>query len=310
MHVVVTGASGFLGAWTVRALGAAGDRVTAVSRSTSPWRLAGTTATLVAADPADWPAVVARTHADVLITADWSGVASTARGGADQWANVSRHLALIEAAAAAGIGRVVGIGSQAEYGWRDEPISEDADLRPETEYGEAKVAAGRQLEAVATRTGMDWVWARVFSVFGPLDNDGVVLARAADALASGTPLELSSGAQAWSLLFASDAGRALALLARPGTGSGVVNVAHPDAASLRASIDVFASPWTDRRALAFGESAGRSLRADTRRLESRGWAPLVGHHTALRLSSDWYRGARVLDPLDSGELPARAAGTL
>lgn len=253
--------------------------------------------------------VVAAARGDVLVTADWSGVASGSREDDAQWANVARHRALIDAAIESGARRIVGLGSQAEYARQERPIAEDDPLGPGTVYGGAKVAAAEQLESVCRTAGVEWAWARVFSVYGPLDNDGVVLERVATALLGGSALTLSSGEQAWSMLFASDAGRAIEAVAHPGAATGPVNVAHPEAPRLRESIERFAAMFDNSGALEFGATAGPSLQADTARLESLGWAPAIEHADGLRLAAEWYRGKTVADPLTGAVLPARPTAT-
>lgn len=261
------------------------------------------------ATPEDWPELVAGASADVLVTADWSGVASGSRADDAQWANVERHRALIDAAIASGARRIVGLGSQAEYVRQERPTGEDDPLGPDTVYGAAKVAAAEHLQTVCTAAGIEWSWARVFSVYGPLDNDGVVLERVASALIDDEPLRLSSGEQAWSMLFASDAGRAIEAVARPGAGIGPVNVAHPGAPPLRDSIALFASSFDGSGSLEFGSTPGPSLQADTSRLQALGWAPAIEHADGLRFAADWYRGRPVVDPLSGALLPARPTGT-
>ncbi|MEO8262796.1 MAG: NAD(P)-dependent oxidoreductase [Pseudolysinimonas sp.] len=306
MRYLVTGASGFLGAWTVRALQAAGCDVVGVTRDPSPWRLAGADGVrVVAAPPANWPDVVAAEAPDVLIALDWSGVAGPARDGPEQDDNVDRLDAVLEAALGAGVRRFVGCGSQAEYGWRDGPIDEDAQTRPVTAYGRAKVAA---LERVRERCDdrIEWIWARIFSVFGPLDNEGNVLASVARALRSGQTLDVSRGGQPWSFLYASDCARALASLALPGTPDGIVNVAHPDASTLQSSLTTFAGAVTPSLgSLRFGPEDGPGLQADVTRLLATGWRPEVPVATGLESAARWYSGIALADDLLGGELPAR-----
>jgi nucleoside-diphosphate-sugar epimerase len=309
MHAVVTGASGFLGSWIVRGLTAAGHEVTAIARSSRPWRLEGSGVVARDAAPERWPDLVTSAGGDVLVLADWAGVTSGSRGDDAQWRNVERHRALLDAAIASGARRIVGLGSQAEYARQDRAISESDPLGPDRAYGAAKVAAAEQLGSVAAAAGVEWAWARVFSVYGPLDNDGVVLERVASALLENRPLTLSSGRQAWSMLFASDAGRAIASIARPGAGVGAVNVAHPEAHRLRESIELFASALGGSGVLEFGAAAGPSLQADTTLLMASGWAPEIDHADGLRRAAAWYRGEPVRDPLSGDVLPGRPTAT-
>lgn len=312
-RVLVTGASGFLGAWTARALLAAGHRVTALVRAEAPWRLHGVDGIeVVTADPADWPASIAAHRPDVLLLLDWAGVDGASRDSDAQWANLDRHRAMIDAAVAGGVGRIVASGSQAEYGPRTDRIAEDAPAAPVTEYGRAKVAALVQLAERADDAGIEWVWARVFSVYGPLDNEGMLLQKVSDALRSGDELALSSGEQAWSYLYAADAGRALAHLARPATApSGIVNVGHPEAPRLRDTIERFAADVGGTGTLRFGAAGTAAiarLDPDMTRLAAAGWRPEVDLASGLAATAAWLRGDDVADPLAPGRTLPRRPG--
>jgi nucleoside-diphosphate-sugar epimerase len=308
VRYLLTGASGFLGAWTARALLRAGHEVVALTRTGHAWRLAGLAGLgTVTAPNAEWPDAVAGIRPDVLIALDWAGVAGPERDGPEQGGNVDRLDALAEAAITSGAQRIVGIGSQAEYGWQAGPISEESARTPTSAYGKAKAAALDRIRERCGRTQTEWAWARVFSVYGPLDNDGNVLARVAAALRGGHDLDLSSGAQPWSYLFASDAARALAVVAEPGRPVGIVNVAHPDAPALRDSISTFAASVTPANGtLRFSDENGPALEADVSRLIAMGWRPEVSSTTGLGDTARWFSGIPVTDPLLGGVLPARA----
>ncbi len=87
--------------------------------------------------------------------------------------NLEASCSLIEVAAAAGATAFVGIGSQGEYG-ADTPMHESQLPAPTTLYGAAKVAALFLTRQLAAQTGMRHAWPRLFSTYGPDDNDGWV----------------------------------------------------------------------------------------------------------------------------------------
>lgn len=312
MNVTVTGASGFLGAWLVRALAAEGHSTTAIVRDPQAWRLhRAQGVNVVHGRPAEWPQLVAASVPDTLVLLDWDGVDAASRADdARQSANLTRWAEVAAAALAAGATRVVGLGSQAEFGPRTDLMHDDDAPAAHTAYGRAKVAARLLLDDLAGAAGARSVWARVFSVYGPLDNEGVLLAGISDAATLGTPMQLSSGRQAWSYLYAADAARALALLAQHPDAGSACNIAHPSAPPLRGIISAFAGRIGDVT-LEFGARAdppgGAQLQAATTRLSALGWQPQVSLDEGLQRTAEWLRGRTVDDPFGAGALPARRA---
>ncbi|MGV8973298.1 MAG: NAD-dependent epimerase/dehydratase family protein [Rhodoglobus sp.] len=308
MTIIVTGASGFLGSWAVRALAARGHHVVALVRSPRPWRLESTLEIeIVVAPPESWPDEIRHRRPETVVSFDWAGVDGASRESVDQWHNVERLGVLVEAATAAGTRRVVAVGSQAEYGPATAPVTESSPTRPTTEYGRAKLGA---LALLSGQRDLEWVWARVFSVFGPLDNEGMLLPKLADALATGTPIELSSGEQRWSYLYASDAGEAMATLATHADAAGIINVGHPEAPRLRDAITRFSAPLGDPHLLRFAPAVTTGaplahLEPVVSRLLALGWEPAVAIDDGLTRTGAWLTGAAVADPWLSVPLPVR-----
>lgn len=311
VRTVILGGSGFLGAWVARALIAQGHEVVGLLRpSSQPWRIEGMPGlSTVFALENDWPTEIGRIAPETLVSLDWAGVDSSKRDDEAQWANLDRQRAAFAAAAKAGTRRYVGIGSQAEYGPRTDRIVESVDPRPRTVYGRAKLAALSQLREAAERTGLEWVWARVFSVYGPMDNPGFLLHAIAEALQAGKDVELSSGEQLWSYLYASDAATAVAVLSTHANAGGVYNLGHPSAPRLRDLIEEFASHFSSGGRLLFAaepsaKSAISRLEPDMDRLLSLGWRPRTSSADGLRTTAEWLRSRRVPDPFQSGrEIP-------
>ena len=86
--------------------------------------------------------------------------------------NIDYTLDAVEAAAKLGCKRFIGAGSQAEYGPLDrEMIGPDAPEHPTTPYGVSKLAAGRLSKLLCKELGIEWIWPRIFSVYGIYDKE-------------------------------------------------------------------------------------------------------------------------------------------
>ena len=294
------------------ALLAAGHSVTAIVRQPLPWRLANVEDAALAVSPVDeWASEIEQAKPEVFVSLDWDGVAGQSRNDDRQWSNLPRQRELILAAVRSGATRIVGVGSQAEYGPRSDRISERAPTTPVSVYGQSKVAAMSQLMELCEGAGITAVWARVFSVYGPMDNDGVLLQEVTDALRERGSVDLSSGEQLWSYLYASDAGRAMATLVGDPLAEGIYNVGHPAAPRLRNTVEQFALLGGLAGGLRFGALPGNSLSSarlqpDVDRLRSLGWDPEISLATGLELTAAWLAGGSVVDPFRADRrLPRR-----
>ena len=301
-RVLVLGASGFIGSWAVRALIARGAETHVLCRPSSDlWRLAGVEPFETHAHPeSEWTSVIERVRPDVVLSLDWAGVAGANRDDAEQFANLQRHDDVVKAAASAGARRFVGVGSQAEYGPKNEVIVETASTEPRTAYGRAKLAAMAATRARCAELGIEWAWARVFSTYGALDNGHWLLPLIADALITGTDIDLTTGEQRWSYLNGADAGAAMAAIALADDASGIYNVGDPDAPRLRDTIERFATHFDSAASLNFGaRSMGDDpvvwLQPDVTRLRSLGWERSVALDQGLAEAATWFSGGTVPD---------------
>lgn len=317
MRVVALGVSGFLGSWTLRALLELGHDVVGVVREESDlWRLAGLASGMEVQRQSSsrWSATIEAIRPDVVISLDWNGTASGDHSNdATQQSNRYRQAQLVEAAIRSGASRFVGIGSQAEYGLAIGPIPESTAPDPSTRYGQAKVDALSDVRGRATRSGLEWAWARVFSLFGPLDADQRLLPMIFDSVRDGRRVGLTAAEQPWSYLFVGDAARAVAILATHSGVGGIYNVAHPESPPLRQSLLEFSGLLGGEGLLDFGElpdglNSGSRI-ADLTRINSTGWRPVLSRHEGFQLTADWLEGGRVTDSLSMGSgslLPRRA----
>jgi len=166
VKALVTGAGGFVGQALVAHLGSAGDEVTGIDHVTGP----------DITDPAGVRDVVARHRPDAVyhlaavthIGASWEAPLEVFRVNAEGTLNV------LTACTAAGVGRVLVVGSADEYGAvrpEDLPLTEEAPLRPLTPYGASKVAADSLALQAFLGQGLPVIRVRAFNHTGATQSE-------------------------------------------------------------------------------------------------------------------------------------------
>ena len=173
MRVLATGGAGYVGGVSVDAILAAGhDVVVLDDLTTGHAAVVSPEAILVAGSYADEAAVriILETHGidAILHCAARSLVAESVRDPARYYRdNVAGGVALLEAARAAGVTRLVFSSTAAVYGVPDRtPIEEDDPLRPINTYGETKRTFEGALRWYGEAYGFRSVILRYFNVAG------------------------------------------------------------------------------------------------------------------------------------------------
>jgi nucleoside-diphosphate-sugar epimerase len=304
MRIFLTGSSGFLGSYIAEELVERGHTVICPLRSgTDPWRLARVRSalTMVAGDLKNRQllhSVIVETRPEAIIHAAWEGVANSERNNPGQTENITAAARLAEAAAKIGMTVFIGLGSQAEYGPLNHAARELDQLRPTTLYGMAKAAAADFSQQICAAAGIRFAWLRVFSTYGPRDNECWLIPSLAATLLRGESPALTAGEQMWDFLHARDLARAVSRVLESPESAGCFNVGAGQAVSLRHTIEMLRDMIDPNLTLRFGAIPYRSdqvmhLEADISRIRTMtGWAPRVGLEHGLRETVDWLRGGR------------------
>ena len=162
MKALVTGATGFVGPYLLRHLRACGDEVIGAGDAESGFDVVDRDGVLDAFTTYR-PDVVYHLAARSHVGASWHDPIATLRVNVEGTANV------LDAAVAAGVRRVLVVGSAEEYGRVDEqqPLTEDTPARPLSPYGASKAAAALLALQAQLAGRLETVRVRPFSHTGP-----------------------------------------------------------------------------------------------------------------------------------------------
>jgi UDP-glucose 4-epimerase len=225
VRAVVTGGAGFIGSHVVDALIARGDEVTVIDDlSTGRREHVHDAATLVVHDVRE-PFEAA---ADVVfhLAAQADVGTSMERPGFDAAVNVVGIVNALEAARASRARLVFTSTGGAIYGEVDGPASEDAERRPVSAYGIAKLAAESYVEGWNRIHGSGHVVLRLANVYGPRQSaelEGGVVSIFLERLARGEQtLVFGDGGQSRDFVHVEDV--VAAVLAAAGVSGGTFNV--------------------------------------------------------------------------------------
>lgn len=292
--ILVTGASGYIGDPTTRALVASNCDVHIIGRKDPA--IAGTTFHRVdLLQPEDLRATIEATGAELLLHLAWSvtpGKFWTDLANCD-W--VAASLKLFRAFAEAGGRRIVGVGSCAEYDWSTSPLIEStSSVSPGTLYGKAKASVWSLLEAIGQQEGLSVAWGRLFFLYGPGEPQGKLMADAVNALLEGRTLATTPGLQKRDFIYVEDAAQALAMLAQSST-TGAVNIASGQSIPVRELLEHVEAATKTTGLITFGArpfSGGEpmELAADISRLRDEvGFTPLYSLTDGVARTVAWWR---------------------
>ncbi|SFH76376.1 Nucleoside-diphosphate-sugar epimerase [Selenomonas ruminantium] len=151
-----------------------------------------------------------------------------AGGFKEQKQCIAFSIEALKAAKRIGCKRFIGAGTQAEYGPQKGLITENICPNPTTAYGASKLAACVLTRQLANDLEIEWVWGRIFSLYGKYEPYGRMLPDLIKALKRDDEFHLSAATQNWDYLYSSDGAEALIALGEKGKDGEIYNVANGD----------------------------------------------------------------------------------
>lgn len=255
--VLLTGATGFVGAQVLRALAAQGVCVRLVQRGALPteWQGSPIIESVVATPDlfvqnADWWAGVCA-GVDTVVHVAWYAEPGVYLQSPKNLDCLAGTLALAQGAARARVRRFCGVGTCFEYELSAGMLSVDTPLRPSTPYAGAKAAAFQALSTWLPLQPMEFVWCRLFYLYGEGEDARRLVPYLHKMLAAGEPVLLTSGRQIRDFLDVREAGQRLAQAALGGV-QGPVNIASGTPITVRQLAEQIADGYGRRDLLRFG----------------------------------------------------------
>lgn len=303
MDVIITGGTSFIGRAVIRLLLEQGDRVWAAVRPGSsnrgklPVHRNLHTVEVGMEEISRLPLLLPEKEWDAFLHMAWDGVGSAGRSDPEiQEKNIRYSMETVRAAAALGCRRFLFSGSQAEYGICRDLTDEDHPCRPVSQYGRAKLEFGRRAAAFCRECSMEYVHARIYSVYGPGDHPWSLVNSCLRTFSSGGRMDLGECTQKWNFLYIDDMARAMTeLLKSPKLESGIYNVAGEDTRVLREFVEEMHACCGKKGSYEYGKrppnaEGPASLLPDVRKLEKAvGWKPEVPFQEGIRrtMAAGW-----------------------
>ncbi len=202
-----------------------------------------------------------------------------------QKTNMEYCIKALESAAITGCSRYICVGTQAEIGLSDKIMYEDIVLDPISAYGAAKASALYLTRYYAKQLGIDWVWGRIFSLYGECAPPESLIPNLISKLKSNEDIYLSSCEHNWDYLNTSDAAKALVCLAEKGHSGEIYNIAGGDYKPLKKYIESARNLFDYKGTIHYGTRIDPyiSLQPDISKIyEHTGWKPIIKFEEGIR----------------------------
>lgn len=239
--VVVTGPTGIVGTAFIRECIHRNVKVLAICRKNSPRRDVIPNDPLVKVlecDAGDYNSIPESVGKyDAFAHFAWLGTKDNKKNDVDtQLRNIQMSVDAVRVASRLKCRIFMGSGSQAEYGRITTTIMPDTPSHPENGYGIAKQCAGHMTRLLCGQLGIDHIWLRILSTYGPGDWSHTIIPTAIRAFSEGKPAEFTKGEQIWDFIYCEDEADILFRLLKSGKDGSIYCVGSDNAVPLADSI--------------------------------------------------------------------------
>lgn len=300
-HVIVTGATGMIGATMIEQMLADGIRVTGIVRPSSK-KMKNLTPhmnlEIVECDIDQLSSLKGKLSPDydTFFHFAWNGTYGASREDVRlQTQNVIDTLDAIELAHALGCQAFVGAGSQAELGPVEGVISDTVPKNPITGYGIAKLDACRMGKILCEQYGIRHSWGRIVSTYGPRDNSYTMVMSSIINMLDGKRMQFTKGEQTWDYLYGGDCSKAFYLIGKYGKHGKAYTIGSGKTRQLKDYITAIRDTVAPGLEIGLGEreyypNQVMHLCADITELqEDTGFEPEVSFEEGIQRTVQWYQ---------------------
>lgn len=180
---------------------------------------------------------------------------------------------------------MVHAGSAFEYGLIHGDLSEESCPRPHTDYGRSKLSGTQRLEECGRQGRVRAIVARIFTVYGPGENEGRLLPTLVRCSRSGENVELTSGSQFRDFTYVEDVAEGILRLGTTGgAGVDIVNLATGRLTSVKTFVNEAAKILgLPEGQLAFGAIPDHYVEMEHDPVNTRKLKRLTGWHPSTNL---------------------------
>ena len=155
--------------------------------------------------------------ADVFYHIGWVNNSREKRGSCRlQAENIPYAIDTVQMAKKMQCSRYIFLGSQAEVGLTNKPINPETFINPVSADGIANYAAGKITGIECNAQGLEHIWVRLVSEYGPHDHKDRLIKQFIKNCKNGIPIDLGDCTKIWDYLYEDDAGEALYLIGLKG----------------------------------------------------------------------------------------------
>jgi dTDP-6-deoxy-L-talose 4-dehydrogenase (NAD+) len=253
-RILITGATGFVGRQIVKALITDNQKVTIIRRSQNKEKIPSEINIIETEDlfaESDTRLTEILKGTDILIHAAWYAEPGKYLTSPLNLDCLTGTIRLAKAFADVGGKRFVGIGTCFEYDLSQCMLSVNTPLNPKTLYAACKVSAFQVLGQLLTTKNVEFLWCRLFYLYGEGEDPRRLVPYLKKCLSSGEVAELTSGNQIRDFLDIEVAGKMIADAAIA-TTEGPLNICSGIPITVRQLAEKVADEFGLRDLLKFG----------------------------------------------------------
>ena len=230
-----------------------------------------------------------------IIHCAWIGVDANNRNSINQAKNVNIINNIFKALKKKKINSFIGIGSQAEYGFKKKIITEKSKLKPITFYGKAKVKVYNILKKKCKNKKIRFTWLRIFTGYGPGSKPEWIIPQTIQSVISKKRINFTAGDQIYNFIYISDIVKFIIKALFNKNSNGAYNVAYKKIYKIKNIIKLIFSILKVNEKPMLGSIDYRKdqimeYKPSIKKLKKDfKWEPEIGIKEGLKKSIDFYR---------------------